>query len=109
MGQTRADSVLAKLKPAVVREARLSGLRKELRNSAKLQEHFEAKPGDLQALQHEAPINPGKADRHLKYVPGYLVPKAMKAPNGQVGQARRALGKAGAGAPRSKVWQFCYV
>jgi ATP-dependent RNA helicase DDX56/DBP9 len=97
----RAECVLAKLKPAVVREARLQGLRKELRNSRKLQEHFAAKPGDLQALlhaQHEAPLSAagGKADRHLRYVPAYMVPKTMmQAPSsvqGALGQARRTLG-----------------
>ncbi len=39
----RAEGVLAKLKPAAVREARLEGLRKEILNSQKLKEHFAAK------------------------------------------------------------------
>ena len=54
----RAESVLAKLRPAIVREARIEGLRKELLNSQKLQAHFAAKPSDLVALQHvhQAPL-----------------------------------------------------
>ena len=92
----RAESVLHKLKPAVVREARVEGLRKELLNSQKLKEHFAAKPSDLVALQHQAPLSQAKVDRTLKQVPGYMVPKAMlKNPNGVIGQARKALGGQG--------------
>jgi len=92
-GFSITDYLQKKLKPAVIREARLEGLRKELRNSRKLQTHFDAKPGDLAALQHGASLsNHGKADRHLKHVPAYMVPKAMKHPNSVVGQARRTLG-----------------
>jgi ATP-dependent RNA helicase DDX56/DBP9 len=96
----RAESVLAKLRPAIVREARIEGLRKELINSQKLQAHFAAKPSDLVALQHvhQAPLVAGQVDRGLRQVPGYMVPKSMlKNPNGVIGQARKALGGASGG------------
>jgi ATP-dependent RNA helicase DDX56/DBP9 len=99
----RAESVLHKLKPAVVREARVEGLRKELLNSQKLKDHFAAKPSDLLALQHQAPLSQAKVDQTLKHVPSYMVPKAMlKNPNGVIGQARKALGGQGSLAAKGR-------
>lgn len=94
----RTEGVLAKLRPAVVREARVEGLRKELINSHKLQSHFEAKPSDLSALKlkhvHQAPLVAGQVDRSLRQVPGYMVPKSLlKNPNGVLGQAKKALSR----------------
>ena len=102
----RTEGVLAKLRPAVVREARVEGLRKELINSQKLQAHFEAKPSDLTALKlshvHQAPLVAGQVDRSLRQVPGYMVPKSLlKNPNGVIGQATKALSRnKGAGGGR---------
>ena len=104
----RTEGVLAKLRPAVVREARVEGLRKELINSQKLQSHFEAKPSDLTALRlshvHQAPLVAGQVDRSLRQVPGYMVPKSLlKNPNGVIGQAKKALSRnKGAATGRSR-------
>jgi hypothetical protein len=44
-----------------------------------------------QPTQHHAPIEKVKVPAHLKYVPDYLVPKAMKAATGPIGKAQSQL------------------
>jgi ATP-dependent RNA helicase DDX56/DBP9 len=61
-----------------VREARLKELKHELLNSSKLRSHFEANPRDAQALRHDRALHTVKHQAHLKGVPDYIIPPALR-------------------------------
>ena len=61
-----------------VREARLKEIKKEILNSNKLKTHFEANPRDAAVLRHDRALHTVKHQAHLKNVPEYIVPEALK-------------------------------
>ncbi|TRY73717.1 hypothetical protein TCAL_11091 [Tigriopus californicus] len=61
-----------------IREARLKEIKHEMLNSAKLRAHFEVNPKDAQILRHDKALHTVKHQAHLKNVPDYIVPQALK-------------------------------
>nr|XP_057912377.1 probable ATP-dependent RNA helicase DDX56 isoform X2 [Doryrhamphus excisus] len=61
-----------------VREARLKEIKQELLNSEKLKTYFEDNPRDLQLLRHDKDLHPAVIKPHLKNVPDYLIPEALR-------------------------------
>ncbi|XP_049593502.1 probable ATP-dependent RNA helicase DDX56 isoform X3 [Syngnathus scovelli] len=61
-----------------VREARLKEIKQELLNSEKLKTYFEDNPRDLQLLRHDRDLHPAVIKPHLKNIPEYLIPEALR-------------------------------
>ena len=61
-----------------VREARLKEIKQEMLNSARLRAHFADNPRDAAALRHDRALHTVKHQPHLKGVPDYIVPQALK-------------------------------
>jgi ATP-dependent RNA helicase DDX56/DBP9 len=61
-----------------VREARLKEIKHEMLNSARLRSHFEDNPRDAMLLRHDKALHTVKHQAHLKSVPDYIVPQALK-------------------------------
>ena len=61
-----------------VRDARLKEIKQELLNSSRLRSHFQENPRDAQVLRHDKALHTVKHKPHLKNVPDYIVPKALK-------------------------------
>jgi len=74
----RVEDVLRSVTKVRVKEARIQEIKSEILNSKKLKAHFEDNPRDLQALQHDKPLQPAKVVAHLKNIPDYLVPARLK-------------------------------
>ncbi|KAL3241168.1 ATP-dependent DNA/RNA helicase [Nakaseomyces bracarensis] len=64
-----------------VREARIKELKEELLASEKLKRHFEENPAELRSLRHDKELHPARIQNHLKRIPEYLLPEAVR--NGQ--------------------------
>lgn len=64
-----------------VREARIKELKEELLASEKLKRHFEENPAELRSLRHDKELHPARVQQHLKRIPEYLLPEAVR--NGQ--------------------------
>lgn len=62
----------------LIREARALELRREALNSEKLRMHFEDNPAELQLLRHAAAKQLIQPQPHLKDIPDYLIPEALK-------------------------------
>ena len=65
-----------------VREERAAELKRELLNSAALAEYFAVNPGDLKTLRHDRRAVPSSQlgdSKHLAHVPGYLMPRSLRA------------------------------
>ncbi|CAK9785032.1 putative ATP-dependent RNA helicase [Cutaneotrichosporon oleaginosum] len=85
----RMEDALRAVTSKRVQDARREEVRRELLNSEKLKQHFAANPLDLAFLRHDAPLHAGRTSRHLKHVPGYLMPKIAALPTGgDVGDGR---------------------
>ncbi|ODN77948.1 ATP-dependent RNA helicase DBP9 [Cryptococcus amylolentus CBS 6039] len=78
----RMEDALKAVTGKRVQEARREEVRRELLNSEKLKSHFAANPLDLSYLRHDAPLHPARQQKHLKHVPGYLMPKIAALPTG---------------------------
>lgn len=78
----RMEDALRAVTSKRVSDARREEVRRELLNSDKLKQHFAANPLDLAYLRHDAPLHAGRTSRHLKHVPGYLMPKIAALPTG---------------------------
>uniref|UniRef100_A0A7S3CYQ8 RNA helicase n=1 Tax=Palpitomonas bilix TaxID=652834 RepID=A0A7S3CYQ8_9EUKA len=74
----RASDMLKSLTKTRIREARLKEIKNELLNSELLHSHFEDNPKDLNLINHDAPLQRGPTQSHLKAVPSYLVPASVK-------------------------------
>ena len=61
-----------------IKEARLKEIKGEIFNSAKLKTYFEENPKDLKVLRHDKVSAPTDQQPHMKNVPEYLVPDALK-------------------------------
>lgn len=70
-----AYSSITKIK---VRDARLKEIKGEIFNSSKLKTYFQDNPTDLKVLRHDKILAPTAQQSHLKNVPDYLVPDALK-------------------------------
>lgn len=61
-----------------VREARIKELKEELLASEKLKRHFEENPAELRSLRHDKELHPARIQHHLKRIPEYLLPEAVR-------------------------------
>lgn len=100
----RMEDALRAVTSKRVIDARREEVRRELLNSEKLKQHFAANPLDLAYLRHDAPLHAGRTSKHLKHVPGYLMPKIAAIPSGSdvsdsahIGFAKRGGGRGGRG------------
>lgn len=76
-----------------IREARLKEIKQEIFNSSKLKSHFEANPKDIQVLRHDRALHTVKQQSHLKAVPDYIVPSALKKVSNLGKRSRGKFGK----------------
>jgi len=74
----RAKDALQAVTRTAIQEARLKDVRQEIFNSDKLKSYFDDNPQDLQALRHDKPLHTVKANKVLKHVPQYIVPKTLR-------------------------------
>ncbi|XP_051971675.1 probable ATP-dependent RNA helicase DDX56 [Xyrauchen texanus] len=74
----RCRDAMRSVTKQAVKEARLKEIKQELLNSEKLKTYFEDNPRDLQLLRHDKDLHPSVIKSHLKNVPDYLIPKALK-------------------------------
>ncbi|KAJ8400105.1 hypothetical protein AAFF_G00401440 [Aldrovandia affinis] len=74
----RCRDAMRSVTKQAVKEARLKEIKRELLNSEKLQTYFEDNPRDLQLLRHDRDLHPAVIKPHLKNVPEYLIPSALK-------------------------------
>jgi len=72
---TDAYNSITKLK---IKDARLKEIKGEIFNSSKLKTYFEDNPKDLKVLRHDKVTAPTEQQPHMKNVPDYLVPNALK-------------------------------
>merc|ERR1711981_272741 len=61
-----------------IREARLKEIKAEMLNSVKLKTHLADNPRDAQILRHDKALHTVRQQAHLKNVPDYIVPNALK-------------------------------
>ncbi|XP_061603707.1 probable ATP-dependent RNA helicase DDX56 [Phyllopteryx taeniolatus] len=74
----RCRDAMRSVTKQAVREARLKEIKQELLNSEKLKTYFEDNPRDLQLLRHDQDLHPAVIKPHLKNVPEYLIPDALR-------------------------------
>uniref|UniRef100_A0A667XM07 Probable ATP-dependent RNA helicase DDX56 n=1 Tax=Myripristis murdjan TaxID=586833 RepID=A0A667XM07_9TELE len=74
----RCRDAMRSVTKQAVKEARLKEIKQELLNSEKLKTYFEDNPRDLQLLRHDKDLHPAVIKPHLKNVPEYLIPDALK-------------------------------
>ncbi|XP_052463574.1 probable ATP-dependent RNA helicase DDX56 [Carassius gibelio] len=74
----RCRDAMRSVTKQAVKEARLKEIKQELLNSEKLKTYFEDNPRDLQLLRHDKDLHPAVIKPHLKNVPDYLIPTALK-------------------------------
>ena len=61
-----------------VKEARLKEIKAEMLTSVKLKTHLADNPRDAQILRHDKALHTVRQQVHLKNVPDYIVPSALK-------------------------------
>merc|ERR1712045_893858 len=61
-----------------IREARLKEIKAEMLNSVKLKTHLADNPRDAQILRHDKALHTVKQQVHLRNVPDYIVPNALR-------------------------------
>ncbi|KAJ8286327.1 hypothetical protein GJAV_G00037210 [Gymnothorax javanicus] len=74
----RCRDAMRSVTKQAVKEARLKEIKQELLSSEKLKTYFEDNPRDLQLLRHDRDLHPAIIKPHLKNVPSYLIPTALK-------------------------------
>ncbi|KAM4635000.1 putative ATP-dependent RNA helicase DDX56 isoform 2-T2 [Polymixia lowei] len=74
----RCRDAMRSVTKQAVREARLIEIKQELLNSEKLKTYFEDNPRDLQLLRHDKDLHTAVVQPHLKNVPEYLIPAALR-------------------------------
>ncbi|XP_037122036.1 probable ATP-dependent RNA helicase DDX56 isoform X2 [Syngnathus acus] len=74
----RCRDAMRSVTKQAVREARLKEIKHELLNSEKLKTYFEDNPRDLQLLRHDRDLHPAVIKPHLKNIPEYLIPEALR-------------------------------
>jgi len=74
----RVGDVYNKITKIKVREARLKEIKSEIYNSEKLRTYFADNPKELRILKHDKVLAPNEQQPHMKNIPEYLVPHALK-------------------------------
>ncbi|KAL4609545.1 putative ATP-dependent RNA helicase DDX56 [Arapaima gigas] len=74
----RCQDAMRSVTKQAIKEARLKEIKQELLNSEKLKTYFEDNPRDLQLLRHDKDLHPAVVKPHMKNVPEYLIPSALK-------------------------------
>merc|ERR1711981_198774 len=74
----RATDAWRAVTKIAIREARLKEIKAEMLNSVKLKTHLADNPRDVQILRHDKALHTVRQQAHLKNVPDYIVPNALK-------------------------------
>jgi ATP-dependent RNA helicase DDX56/DBP9 len=75
----RTQDAMRAVTGAMVKDAKIKDLKKEIMASEKLKSFFESRPKDLELLKHDKNLLPSSKMRpHLKHVPEYLVAKSKR-------------------------------
>merc|ERR1719361_2509389 len=74
----RATDAWRAVTKIAVREARLKEIKAEMLNSVKLKTHLADNPRDVQILRHDKALHTVRQQVHLRNVPDYIVPNALK-------------------------------
>ena len=61
-----------------IKNARMKEIKGQILNSTKLKSYFEENPKDLKVLRHDKTLVPTDQKPHMKNIPDYLVPNALK-------------------------------
>lgn len=61
-----------------IKNARMMEIKGQILNSSKLKSYFEENPKDLKVLRHDKILVPTDQKPHMKNIPDYLVPDALK-------------------------------
>ena len=61
-----------------IKNARMKEIKGQILNSTKLKSYFEENPKDLKVLRHDKTLVPTDQKPHMKNIPDYLVPDALK-------------------------------
>ena len=61
-----------------IKNARMKEIKGQILNSSKLKSYFEENPKDLKVLRHDKTLVPTDQKPHMKNIPDYLVPDALK-------------------------------
>merc|ERR1712228_489529 len=85
----RATDAWRAVTKIAIREARLKEIKSELLNSVKLKTHLADNPRDAQILRHDKALHTVRQQGHLKNVPDYIVPTALRKLNGNLNAAKR--------------------
>ncbi|KAM9794321.1 putative ATP-dependent RNA helicase DDX56 [Syngnathus typhle] len=88
----RCRDAMRSVTKQAVREARLKEIKQELLNSEKLKTYFEDNPRDLQLLRHDRDLHPAVIKPHLKNIPEYLIPEALRDVVDPLSRRRRRRG-----------------
>lgn len=91
----RCRDAMRSVTKQAVKEARLKEIKQELLNSEKLKTYFEDNPRDLQLLRHDKDLHPAVIKPHLKNVPDYLIPTALKSLVNPLKRRKKKKNKAG--------------
>jgi len=86
----RAQDPWAKCTKTRVLEVRRTELIQELRRSAKLESYFRAHPGERGLLRHDKAGHGMTAQPHLRHMPAYIIPDALRAGAAVVGGVKDA-------------------
>lgn len=97
----RCRDAMRSVTKQAVKEARLKEIKQELLNSEKLKTYFEDNPRDLQLLRHDKDLHPAVIKPHLKNVPDYLIPAALKSLVNPLNRRKRKQKPKGAAVMRS--------
>ncbi|XP_073730705.1 probable ATP-dependent RNA helicase DDX56 [Misgurnus anguillicaudatus] len=97
----RCRDAMRSVTKQAVKEARLKEIKQELLNSEKLKTYFEDNPRDLQLLRHDKDLHPAVIKPHLKNVPDYLIPAALKSLVNPLNRRKRKQKPKGATVMRS--------
>merc|ERR1712226_143123 len=74
----RATDAWRAVTKIAIREARLKEIKAEMLNSVKLKTHLADNPRDVQILRHDKALHTVRQQVHLRNVPDYIVPNALK-------------------------------
>ena len=85
----RATDAWRAVTKIAIREARLKEIKSEMLNSVKLKTHLADNPRDAQILRHDKALHTVRQQGHLKNVPDYIVPKALRKLNGTLNTAKK--------------------
>ena len=85
----RATDAWRAVTKIAIREARLKEIKSEMLNSVKLKTHLADNPRDVQILRHDKALHTVRQQVHLKNVPDYIVPSALRKMTGNSTNPRK--------------------